>query len=599
MTSEQKLDIVYKKLVHSKARTKDGIVPFEEPFSRFRQVPSPYVYVNSDAIPSEAPLDDITFNGVLTLKYVKDDLSSVASLNGKSYKLSYGKIIPASYGNGYGIVLKTQEGRIIDPIDFPFYVDYESGLITFDDSEPFDVSMDLPPVANYYSYTGRTLGAIQTYNRIGQRGVAGPTGPNGPKDTSTMIYRGSTDFSVSGTQYHTNDVITYTVDGNSYVCLQDTDGSPDDVPSFWECISPSGNSGYMPSRVLYVSDATLVPTGDFFVSGGTHYTALQDAIDSCENGIWTTIMVNQMSNEAPLGGSFLISGGKKINLIFKKYASVFNDAPTSVDFSFSVVDSEVVVENARIGGDKVYTLYPIENNITVSAETQNASLKFINCRINSNRVIATAGSTYDATLHFDRSHVNPLYIVSNSIIKFDSSLAFCAITLDASSVSDVGKTHELTIRNTKFFNRMGDGRLATEPKDVIILARRDDFNSFYVQTFNSLLPSLCVKILPETQSISYDTFYVYSDNSIFFEVRLDTQSTNQSARLVVVGGNNLNFDNTTTDRIIEYRPISNIDLILTQEFSKRTVEWDSPASSNPKPIDSYFSMATQWNILSI
>lgn len=599
MTSEQKLDIVYKKLVHARSRTKDGASHFEEPFVSPRQAVSNLVYVNSGKIPQVAPNDDVIYNGVTTLKYVKDDTSRATSSDGKSFKLSFGKLIPASYGSGYGIKLKTREGRIIENSDFPFFIDYEAGIITFEDSAPYDVSLDSPLVADYHCYTGRTLGAIQTFSRIGQRGEAGPTGPKGPKDATTMIYRGSTDFSVPGTQYFTNDVITYTVNGNSYVCLHDTDESPDDVPYFWQILSPSGDTGYMPSRVLFVNDSTLVPTGDFFVSGGTHYTGLQDAIDACESGVWTTILVNSISNEAPLGDSFVVEDGKQINLIFKKYASVFDDSPSSKDFSFSITDSHVIFENARIGGGKVYSKYDTANTISVNASDGDASATFINCRINSDRIIAQASGDYDAKLHFNRSHVNALSVISNSVVRFDACLAFCSVTIDASQSADTGKTHELTVRNTKFFNRTSDGRFATEPKDIVILARRDDLDSFYVQFFNALLPGVFVKIVPETLNISYDAFKLLADNSIFFEVRLDSSSTNQFGSLTVVGGNNLHFDDVSLDHYMSFRDIKTPDIIQSQEFSKRGVNWDSAVSATAQPIESYFTIANQWNMLSL
>lgn len=601
MTTSQKLDVVYKKLVSSRAFTKEGTQYFEEPFSSVRQVPLSLVYINSSYIPETATKNDITVNGIKTLTYVESEPMIAISSDELQYSTKNPKLIPKSYGIGYGITLRTRSGDEIDSNDFPYIVDWENGTIRFESNAPFDVDRKNTPIATYYFYSGPTLSNIKSYTKTGPRGVFGDTGITGPFDDTTMKYRGKTDFSNPSIFYYRFDVITFEDDGNSYICIDDTNQSPSASPSSWINICPVGDVQILPENVKWVNDYSLVRSSNMNVQSESYYLTLQKAIDSCAEGIWTTIIVNVVSNDAPLGRTITISGGKKIHILFRKWSNVFTDLPGVSPFEFIIRDSEVIIENARFGGEYVYGTYDLnlKNRITIESVTNPCTAKFIDCRINTSDIIIQSKGSNDATAEFLKCHINSMNMVTNSILRMDACLCFSSITMDTTDVNDKGKPHELTFRNTFFSNRLGDGRLGQIAKDIVILAQRDDISSHVVQVFNSVLPALGVIFLPTSNTLSPDEFKIYVDNAIIFASRIDLNSYYNNARLSIIGGNNLNFDSLLQDFVIPYVTLATPDTTSTETFSKRGTFWNSNVGTDPYEYTEYDSMVSQWNMLSL
>lgn len=601
MTTDQKLDIVYKKLVASRAYTKEGTQFFEEPFSSFRQVSLPGVYVNSDYIPGEAPKDDVYVHGLKTLTFVENEPMLAIGSGDLSFITAHDNIIPKSYGEGYGITLTTRTGESIDENDFPFVIDWESGELTFMDVAPFSVSRTNPPLATYYSYTGATLGSARSYSGIGPRGNVGPTGSTGPMDSTTIRYRGTTDFSNPSIVYYVNDVVTYETNGNSYVCIDDTNLNPVSDPASWVNISPSGATDALPQSVLFVNDPSLIVTSGLSNTSDSYYTSLQSAIDACPSAQWRTIIVNTVSMDSPLGGSITIDSGKKIHIIFRKWANVFTDVPGTLDFTFSIIDSEVIIENARFGGENVYSSYDVSlaNDVIVKSEQAECSARFIDCRFYSKEISVVREGAYDAVAEFVKCSVNATRLLTNSIVRFDACLCTCSITMDSIADSDVANNHEITIRNTFFSSRMGDGRDSRLSRDIVVLARRDDISSHEIKFFNSVIPGFGVIMHPIARSLSPEVFKIESDNCVHLFTRLDYDSGVNGGSLSVVGGNNTSFDSYPTDFVVTYPTFSSGEAVESYLFSKRFVSWDSSTGTTPFAFESYARIASQWNMLSL
>lgn len=601
MTTSQKLDVVYKKLVSSRAFTKEGTQFFEEPFSSNRQVPLSLVYINSGFIPEIAPKDDISVNGIKNLTYIESEPMVSISSNDLVFSTKNSKLIPKSYGTGYGIVLRTRDGEEINDIDFPFIVDWENGTVRFESETPFNVDRKNTPLATYYFYSGPTLSNVNTFTKTGPRGVYGDTGITGPLDNTTLKYKGKTDFVPSTVNYSRYDVITFENDGNSYICINSTNQSPTANPSAWINICPTGDTQILPENVKWVNDASLIRSSNLNVNSDYYYLTLQKAIDSCVEGVWTTIIVNVVSNDAPLGRTITIDGGKKIHILFRKWSNVFTDLPGVAPFEFIVRDSEVTIENARFGGEYVYGTYDLrlKNRITIESVTDPCTVKFIDCRINTNEIIIQSKGSNDATVEFLKCHINSMNIITNSIVRMNACLCFSSITMDASNVNDKGKPHNLIFRNTFFSNRLGDGRLGQTAKDIVVLAQRDDIPSHYFQVFNSVMPSIGIVFVPTTNSLSPDEYKIYADNSIIYASRIDISSYYNSARLSIIGGNNLNFDSLLQDFVIPYVTLTTPDSVTNTTFSKRGTFWNSDIGTNPYEYTEYGNMVSQWNMLSL
>lgn len=539
MTQEQKLEIVYKKLFNEKAFTKEGTQFFEEPLSTFSQVPLSNIYINSDYVPSVAPKGSVAVAGKETLTYVEKEPSIPIDAEGKRFKSRNGRIVPISYGTGYGIEIRTQDGEIIDEEFFPYTIDWESGEITFD-AVPFDVDFNNPPLLTYHFYSGETLDTITSFKRPGQRGAIGPTGPTGPIDDSVLVYRGQTDFTVSpAVQYQPNDVVTFTTNGNSYICLVATTLSPIASPSSWENISPFGSSGQMAQNVFYVNHPNSIPTAGLTGGSSFYFTSLQDAIDHAEDGIPTTIVVNQLNNWLPIADGDLTIENKNLNIVFRKWGNVSSDLLPIQGFTLSIKDSTVVVENAQIGDVYMFKKYDGANEVLIDADAQETNVRFIECRINSKLVRASRSTTNNATVVFERCSINSNKIVLNCDLLIKDSMFSGCITGDYSTPSVQGKKHIFHVINSVGFQRATRGSARDiRSYDVTILSDRQDLQNLSVKFENSILPGVGFVFLPEVQVYSPDVAMLDSNNCVFYHMGLDRQSSFQSGTVNVVGSNN-------------------------------------------------------------
>lgn len=537
MTQEQKLEIVYKKLFNQRAFTKEGTQFFEEPLSTFSQVPLSYVYVNSDYIPNIAPKTTVVVAGIDTLKYVDKEVAIPFNSDSNSFLTRNKKIIPTSYGEGYGIEVRTQSGELVDPTYFPYIIDWESGKISFDNL-PFDVDFYNPPLLSYHYYSGKTLETISTFTKQGPRGNIGPTGNTGPTDDSILTYRGKTNFTTPAIQYAPNDVITFTTNGNSYICLIATTSSPTVSPASWENISPSGTASQIPENVFFVNHPDAVPTSNLKNGSPFYFTSLQDAIDAAPNGEETTILVNQLNNQYPIADGDVTIDNKVIHIIFRKWANLSSEKMVFDGFNLNIIDSDVTIENAEIGGNFLFKTYPTQNQLLISSNLSECSVKFLDCKIHSKLVSITRNETHNCSVMFERCSINSERMVCNSdLIVFDSMFSG-SITADYSQDFVQGIDHVFQIINSVGFQRMTRGSIRNiQAYDVILIANRNDLQNCKIKLENSVIPCFGVVFTPQVLLNSPDVINIDSNNCTFYNMGLEEQSALQGGTVNVIGSN--------------------------------------------------------------
>jgi len=535
MTQEQKLEIVYKKLFSQRVFTKEGTQFFEEPFSTFSQVIPSYVYVNSDYVPESAPNTSISVGGIDTLKYVEREKTLPIDSSGKKFRCQNGKIIPISYGYGYGIELRTGSGSIIQESEFPYLIDWESGEVIFDET-PFDVSFNDPPIATYHFYSGKTLQTINSFSITGPRGNVGQTGETGPVDESTLIYRGNTDFTESpAIQYKPNDVITFTDNGNSYICLLETTDSPIVSPSSWQNISPAGTAGQLPNNVLYVNHPNAISISSSLNGSEYYFIDIQDAINAAPECVATTIVVNQLDNQFPISSGNLTIENKTLNIIFRKLANVSSKNAQLNGFKFSIIDSDVIIQNAQIGGQYFINQFTGDNDVIIESKTSNSTVKFLDCRFNSKTFRTKRNSSFNATVIFERCSLNCQKFITNSDVIIRDTSFSGSMTLDYSGDSVKGKKHIVQILNSFGFQKFTYGSVRdVESYDIVVLIDRYDTANLSVKLENSVFSGFGIVVTPDSQnSVSIDC-----NNSIFYLMGMNIGSALKGATINVVGSNN-------------------------------------------------------------
>lgn len=600
MTQEQKLEIVYKKLFNQRAFTKEGTQFFEEPLSTFSQVPLSYLYVNSDWIPSTAPKSSISVAGKETLTYVDKEITLCVNSSGNKFITKNQRIIPTSYGTGYGIELRTQSGEIIDPTYFPYTVDWESGEIYFD-SAPFEIGFDNPPLATYHYYSGKTLESIQTFTQQGPRGNIGPTGQTGPEDYSILTYRGKTNFTVSpAIQYLPNDVITFTTNGNSYICLSATSSSPIASPGSWENISPSGTSGEIPENVLYVNHPDAVPTSNLRNGSPFYFTSLQDAIDFSPNEQSTTIIVNQLNNQYPIAESNVIIENKNLNIIFRNWANVSSEQMIIDGFSISIIDSNVTIENAQMGGSLVFKTYPTTNEILISSRTSQCYVKFIDCRINSKLISMQRSADNNCEVVFDRCSINSERLITNADLRIVNSMFSGSITGDYSQELVRGNQHIFEIINSFGFQRAMNASLRNvQTYDVIVVIDRSDLQNCKIKLENSFLPGIGIVFSPAVFLYSPDVINVDMNNCIVYNMGLEDGSARQGGTINSVGSNvlyainNNNFPSQFFTINDPYNVSNGVFVFSIDDPNGQipVVKWQETSSQNTTAYNAYKSLA--------
>jgi hypothetical protein len=469
---------------------------------------------------------------------VEKETATPVDSSGKKFRTGKGRIIPTSYGTGYGLELRTKEGAIIDQDSFPCIVDWELGDITFN-TAPFDVGFDRPPLVSYHFYSGKTLENVNTYTVPGMRGAIGPAGETGPVDQSILTYRGQTDFTVSpAVQYMPNDVVTFTTNGNSYICLAPTEDSPLVSPASWENISPAGTSAQMPENVLYVNHPNAIPTSGVVNGSNYYYTSLQDAIDASEPGVATTIIVNQLNNQYPVAAEDITIQDRVLNIVFKKWANVSSDAMLSSGFRMSVVDSDVTIQDAQIGGGMLFVPYSGFNEVLVSSVASDAVLRFIGCKISSKLILNKRNADFSSKIEFERCSINSEKIVTNSDVIIRDCTFSGTLSADYTQEEVQGKEHILHIFNSFGFQRATKGsRRNLGTYDVVVAANRDDTNNLSIKIENSIAPGFGVRLFPETYLYSPVVVRIDSNNSAFYHMGIDETSSKQGATINVVGSN--------------------------------------------------------------
>lgn len=553
MTIEQKLNFLYKKLVNDKAFTKGETTFFEEPISTYSQALLSYTYVNSSLIPASAPQGDIVFNSETLLTYVVDEPMISLDRAGTRFKTRNGKLIPLSYGQGYGITLKTRNGTEIDPSDFSRIINWESGEVTFDET-PFEIDRSNTPLASYYWYSGKTLKDIDSFSTKGPRGDVGPQGTTGPVDNSTLIYRGETNFTVSpAINYYVNDVITFTTNGNSYICIINTSQSPISSPSSWQLLSPSGASSQMPENVIFVYDPESVPLSN--LSDGTpgYSTSIQLALDSIGETP-TTLLVNHKANLSSMCDDLLIED-KTVDMIFEKGALICTK-PISEDFALTIRDSEVIFKDATIGRNIISP----EARIIIQSISKDTVVKFINCTINSQLLTIERNQGYNCTVIFDNCSMNMTTIDCNADLEIKGS-KFSGNYLFNYDIQ--GVEHNLTINSSLYYSifEYEEGPLQ-EISSMVFNLDRDDTQNCNIKFENSILPRIGVILNPEINTFSPLAFRIDSNNSLLYFVGLDESSSYNGASLEIVGTNN----SCATFDFIQLRAFGYPDLEVVDTF---------------------------------
>lgn len=529
MTSEQKLDYLYKKLVNDRAFTKNATTFFEEPISTFSQVPLDYIYVNSLYIPTTAPGEDVIFNGDPLITYVVDEVSISLDREGKKFKTRNGRLIPTSYGSGYGVTIKLRDGLEVDINEFPVLIDWESGEIIFDEV-PLEIDRENTPLLTYYFYSGKTLKNIESFSVQGQRGDIGPIGESGPINDSTLIYRGETDFTVSPPlDYKVNDVITFTTNGNSYICIIDTSDSPIDSPSSWQNISPSGTSSQIPENVIFVYDQASVPLSNFSEGTPGYSTSIQDTIDQIDE-THKTLLVNHKSNLSSLCDSLTIEN-RDVDILFEK-GGLICTKPISQSFALDIKDSNVIFKNATIGRD----IIDPECRIIIEAITSDTTVKFIDCVINSQLLTIKRNESYNCTIIFENCSMNMKSIDCNADIEIINS-KFSGNYLFDYDIQ--GISHKFTVNNSFYYSSLDSGNAyLDESESLIFRVDRSDIENCSIKFENSFLPQVGFILSPAVNSYSPIDFVIDSNNSVFFSVGLDKDSAFNAGAVRVIGINN-------------------------------------------------------------
>lgn len=553
MTVEQKLNFLYKKLVNDKAFTKGDTTFFEEPISTYSQALLSYTYVNSSLIPSIAPQANIIFNSETLLTYVVDEPMISVDRAGTKFKARNGKIIPTSYGQGYGIILKSRNGTEIDSSDFPRIIDWESGEITFEET-PFEIDRLNTPLISYYWYSGKTLKDVSSFSVKGPRGDVGPQGPTGPLDSSTLIYRGETAFTVSpAVNYYVNDVITFTTNGNSYICIVNTTQSPISSPSSWQLLSPAGASSQIPENVIFVYDQESVPLSNLSEGTPGYSTSLQQSLDSIDD-MPKTFIVNHKSNLSSMCDDLLIED-KTVDMIFEKGALICTK-PVSQDFALTIRDSEVIFKDVTIGRNIISP----EARILIESVSKDTVVKFINCTINSQLLTIERSAAHNCTVIFDNCSMNMTTVDCNADLEIKGS-KFSGNYLFNYDIEDVD--HNLTI-NTSFYysiHEYEEGPLQ-EINSILFNVGRGDVENCNIKFENSLLPRIGVILNPEVNTFSPINFTVDSNNCLFYFVGLDEACSYNGGSIQIIGTGN----SCATFDPIQLRAFGYPDLNIVETF---------------------------------
>ena len=118
--------------------------------------------------------------------------------------------------------------------------------------------------------TGPT-GSIGPQGSIGPTGGTGPSGPTGPTGPIGVTWRNAW---ASGTNYNTNDAVSY--NGTSYISLQGSNSGnePDITPTFWSVLAQEGATGptgaagtYTPGNGIAINSNTISNTGVLTANG--------------------------------------------------------------------------------------------------------------------------------------------------------------------------------------------------------------------------------------------------------------------------------------------------------------------------------------------
>ena len=163
ITTDQKADLLSKKIAFNKAMSSLETAFFEEPIGSKKAVFKSDIYSQSELIPSTAVVVPGIVEQVtdLSLQYIVGEGSTAF------YNPALTDVIPFTYGDGssYMYTLKTDANAVIPFGLNNWYLDPESGVLIFFDGFPSGVSATTPPKISCYKYVGTTgdIGGVQEH----------------------------------------------------------------------------------------------------------------------------------------------------------------------------------------------------------------------------------------------------------------------------------------------------------------------------------------------------------------------------------------------------------------------------------------------------
>ena len=186
-------DLLYKKVAAGVSTSNPDTPYFEQPIAGRSFVDLKQIWAQSDQIPDTAQ----EIQGVVA--YIS--VLSLTPINGFPLSYWFGthkKIIPFNYGDGtsYNYVLQTNSGDPIFAGANEWYLDPDTGVLTFVDGNPPGVDPSNPPKISCYEYIGKTAadtgigGGSGTSNSIGewQDSVLGFSDSLNNSGTSGMMF---------------------------------------------------------------------------------------------------------------------------------------------------------------------------------------------------------------------------------------------------------------------------------------------------------------------------------------------------------------------------------------------------------------------------
>lgn len=159
-STEQLADLLFKKLLNDKSTTSTNKAFFEESINSRKAIMSEDIWNQSSLIPLTAPV--LVPDGITGVVQFKQDVDLIPIPGTNSFTTGLTDIIPFNFGDGtYNYILKDGNSNQIAPGTADWFLDPDSGVVTFFDGGPIFTTI---------ISTG-TL-TLTAYKYVGEKGVA-------------------------------------------------------------------------------------------------------------------------------------------------------------------------------------------------------------------------------------------------------------------------------------------------------------------------------------------------------------------------------------------------------------------------------------------